>query len=245
MKVTYDFSSKIVLIAGAGSGIGLAITRTCLQAGATVLASDIKIDALLNLKHPACEITRLDITDSAAITFYFKNLLKRHQRIDAAVLASGIQERISVESMRDFEWQKHIDVNLTGIFYMVRSLFPIMKNQRAGSIVVFTSGLATQGYPGATAYGASKAGLIGLVKSAAQELKDHGVRINAVSPGITHTPLFHESATAEEVKMYEESLGVSLPEEVAPMLMHLISDGATSISGNVIERRLIPKKPNP
>jgi NAD(P)-dependent dehydrogenase (short-subunit alcohol dehydrogenase family) len=107
--------------------------------------------------------------------------------------------------------------------------------------VVFTSGLATQGWPGATAYGASKAGLIALVKSAAQELKAHGVRINAVSPGIMNTPLFQDSASPEEVAMYQRTLGVSEPEEVTPMLMHLISDGAATISGNVLERRLIPK----
>jgi NAD(P)-dependent dehydrogenase (short-subunit alcohol dehydrogenase family) len=124
---------------------------------------------------------------------------------------------------------------------MIRALFPVMKQQRYGSMVVFTSGLASQGWPGATAYGASKAGLIALVKSAAVELREYGVRINAVSPGITHTPLFTDSASAQEVAMYESALGVSEPQEVAPMLMHLISDGAATISGNVIERRLIPK----
>jgi NAD(P)-dependent dehydrogenase (short-subunit alcohol dehydrogenase family) len=125
-----------------------------------------------------------------------------------------------------------------------RALFPVMKRQRGGAMVVFTSGLATQGWPGATAYGASKAGLIALVKSAAQELKEHGVRINAVSPGIMNTPLFQDSASAEEVAMYQRTLGVSEPEEVTPMLMHLISDGAATISGNVLERRLIPKTQN-
>jgi NAD(P)-dependent dehydrogenase (short-subunit alcohol dehydrogenase family) len=133
---------------------------------------------------------------------------------------------------------------LTGIFYLVRALFPVMKRQRSGALVVFTSGLATQGWPGATAYGASKAGLIALVKSAAQELKAHGVRINAVSPGIMNTPLFQDSASAEEVAMYQRTLGVSEPEEVTPMLMHLISDGAATISGNVLERRLIPHTQN-
>jgi NAD(P)-dependent dehydrogenase (short-subunit alcohol dehydrogenase family) len=80
-----------------------------------------------------------------------------------------------------------------------------------------------------------------LVKSAAQELRPYGVRINAVSPGIMHTPLFHESANADEISMYEKALGVSEPADVTPMLMHLISDGAATITGNVVERRLIPQ----
>ncbi len=242
MKVNYDFSGRVVLVAGAGSGIGLAMTRACLEAGATVLASDIRVQALTELHHPRCEVAQLDITDSAAVNAYVQAQHSRLGRIDAAVLASGIQQRISVEAMSDADWQRHMDVNLIGIFYLVRALFPVMKQQRYGAMVVFTSGLATQGWPGATAYGASKAGLIALVKSAAMELKDHGVRINAVSPGITNTPLFTDSASPQEVAMYQNSLGVSEPQEVAPMLMHLISDGAATISGNVLERRMIPKK---
>lgn len=241
MKVHYDFSQRVVLIAGAGSGIGLAMTHACLAAGATVLASDIHIAALTGWQHPLCHVTTLDITDSAAVNHYVKQQCAQHQRIDAAVLASGIQQRIPVEDMTDADWQRHMDVNLTGIFYLVRALFTPMKQQRSGAMVVFTSGLATQGWPGATAYGASKAGLIAMVKSAAQELKELGVRINAVSPGIMNTPLFQDSASAEEVAMYERTLGVSEPEAVVPMLMHLISDGAATISGNVLERRLIPK----
>ena len=85
------------------------------------------------------------------------------------------------------------------------------------------------------------AGLIGLVKSAAHELRPYGVRINAVSPGLVATPVFLASASAEELAMYEKSLGVSQPEEVVDTLMHLISDGARSLSGNIVERRLIPR----
>jgi NAD(P)-dependent dehydrogenase (short-subunit alcohol dehydrogenase family) len=237
MKVNYDFSGRVVLIAGAGSGIGLAMTKASLAAGATVLASDIQLSALTALKHPLCHVEPLDITDSEAVNRY----VAQHQRIDAAVLASGIQQRILVEDMTDADWQRHLDVNLTGVFYLVRALFPVMKRQRSGAMVVFTSGLATQGWPGATAYGTSKAGLIALVKSAAQELREHGVRINAVSPGIIYTPLFLDSASSEEVAMYQRTLGVSEPQDVAPMLMHLISDGAATISGNVLERRMIPQ----
>lgn len=241
MRVHYDFSGHVVLIAGAGSGLGLAMTRACLNAGATVVASDIATDALAAIDDPRLFWSPLDVTDSRAVAAHVSAAATRHGRIDAAVLASGIQRRILVEDMSDQDWLCHIDVNLNGIFYLVRALFPVMKAQRRGSMIVFTSGLATGGWPGATAYGASKAALIALVKSAAQELRPFGVRINAVSPGIMHTPLFHDSASDDEVRMYERSLGVSQPEEVAPMLMHLISDGSMTVSGNVIERRLIPR----
>ena len=241
MRVSYDFSGHVVLIAGAGSGLGLAMTQACLAAGAQVVASDIATDALAAIAHPQLDWSRLDITDARAVTEYVAAAAARYGKIDAAVLASGIQRRVLVEDMHDEDWLSHINVNLNGIFYLVRALFPVMKAHRRGSIVVFTSGLATAGWPGATAYGASKAGLIAMVKSAAHELRPFGVRINAVSPGIMHTPLFHDCANADEVAMYEKSLGVSEPEDVTPTLMHLISDGAASISGNVVERRLIPQ----
>jgi len=241
MRVSYDFTGHVVLIAGAGSGLGLAMTRSCLAAGAQVIASDIVTDQLARIEHPRLAWSALDITDSRAVTTHVKDCAARFGQIDAAVLASGIQRRILVEDMRDEDWLAHINVNLNGIFFLVRALFPEMKQRRRGPILVFTSGLATAGWPGATAYGASKAALISLVKSAAQELRPYGVRINAVSPGIMHTPLFHDSANQDEVRMYEKSLGVSHPEDVTPLLMHLISDGASTVSGNVVERRLIPQ----
>ena len=82
---------------------------------------------------------------------------------------------------------------------------------------------------------------MGLVKSAAHELRPFGVRINAVSPGLVLTPVFLESASVDELAMYERSLGLSKPEEVVPTLMYLISDAGQTISGNVVERRLIPR----
>src|SRR5690606_4614629 len=129
------------------------------------------------------------------------------------------------DEMSNEIWQRHFDVNVSGAFYLLRALFPIMKAQRSGSIVAFTSGLASAGWPGASAYAATKAAIIGLVKSAALELRTSGVRVNAISPGLVATPVFLESANEEEFAMYEKSLGVSTPEEVVPSLLYLISDG--------------------
>lgn len=185
----------------------------------------------------------VDISDSSAVNVAVAKVMSRFGRIDAAILTSAIQNRTPIDQLGDDEWQKHLDVNLSGIFYLLRALFPVMKEQRSGSIIAFTSGLASNGWPGAAAYAATKAGIIGLVKSAAHELREYGVRINAVSPGLVATPVFLNSASKEELAMYERSLGVSTPEEVVPTLLQLISDSSKTISGNVIERRLIPRAP--
>jgi NAD(P)-dependent dehydrogenase (short-subunit alcohol dehydrogenase family) len=243
MKVTYDFSGRTVLVVGAASGIGRAAAQGCAAAGADVVAADVDAAGLATLAAPRVRTASLDVSDSAAVDALVRDTVARTGRIDAAILTSAIQQRAPIEAVTDAQWRRHLDVNLTGVFHCVRALFPVMKAQRSGSIVAFTSGLATNGWPGAAAYAATKAGIVGLVKSAALELRPFGVRINALSPGLVATPVFLDSATADELAMYERSLGVSTPDEVVPTLLHLISDGAASISGNVVERRLIARAP--
>lgn len=241
MKSTYDFSGSVVLVVGAASGIGRETAMQCARVGAQVLAMDVDAAGLASLPSQNIESRRVDISDSRSVDAAIAEWSEKFGRIDAAVLTSAIQKRTPIDQLSNEEWQRHLDVNLSGVFYLLRALFPIMKRQKGGAIVTFTSGLASAGWPGAAAYASTKAALIGLVKSAALELRRFGVRINAVSPGLVATPVFLESASEEELAMYEKSLGVSSPSEVVPSLMFLISDSAKTISGNVFERRLIPR----
>jgi len=244
MKATYDFTGNVVLVAGAASGIGRETALACVALGAKVLALDVDAQGLTSLAATggrAILTHTVDIADPDAVAHVFDVLMPEVDRIDAAVLTSAIQVRAPIEDIATAQWQRHIDVNLSGIFYLLRALFPIMKAQQSGSIVAFTSGLASAGWPGAAAYAATKAAIVGLVKTAALELRDHGVRINALSPGLVATPVFLQSASADELAMYERTLGVSEPGEVVPTILHLISDSAMHVSGNVVERRLIPR----
>lgn len=241
MKMLFDFSEKTVLVVGAASGIGRASAMACAQANANVIAVDVNEAELNTLNHARVETLILDVSDSQAVEKIINQCAKKYGHIDAAILTSAIQKRTPIDALTDEEWQRHLDINLSGIFYLLRSLFPVMKAQKSGSIVAFTSGLATNGWPGAAAYATTKAGIVGLVKSAAHELRPFGVRINAVSPGLVLTPVFLDSASSDELAMYERSLGLSKPEEVVPTLLYLISDAGETISGNVVERRLIPR----
>jgi len=241
MKINFDFSGRTVLVVGAASGIGRATAVACAEANAKVIALDVNAAELATLQHPQLETMLLNIADSQAVNQVIAQCMKKYGQIDAAILTSAIQKRTPIDQLSDEDWQSHLDVNLSGIFYLLRALFPIMKAQKSGSIVAFTSGLASNGWPGAAAYATTKAGIVGLVKSAAHELRPFGVRINAVSPGLVLTPVFLESASVDELAMYERSLGLSKPEEVVPTLMYLISDAGQTISGNVVERRLIPR----
>lgn len=241
MKVSYDFSGHTVLVVGAASGIGRETALAAAECGAKVWAVDIDEQALRSLATVArVEVATLDIADSDRCQQLVDRIVAADGRVDAAVLTSAIQQRSRIEDTTDEQWQRHLDVNLSGVFYLLRALLPVMKRQRRGSVVAFTSGLASNGWPGAAAYAATKAGIIGLVKCAALEAREFGVRVNALSPGLVATPVFLKSASAEELAGYERSLGVSQPSAVVPTLLHLMSDGASTISGNVVERRLIP-----
>jgi NAD(P)-dependent dehydrogenase (short-subunit alcohol dehydrogenase family) len=131
-------------------------------------------------------------------------------------------------------------VNLDGVFHCMRELAPVMKKQRRGAMLMFTSGLVNTGWPGAAAYSASKGALIGLARCAAQELRPYGVRVNVLAPGLVATPLFFDAASVEERAMYEGSVGISPPEDVVPTVLHLISDASENLTGAVVERRLVP-----
>ena len=231
MRVAYDFAGSVVLVTGGASGIGAATARACAEAGATVVVADVQGSS------------KVDVSDSAAVKRLVEQVVQEHGRIDAAVLAAAIQKRTPIESISDQEWRRHMAVNIDGVFHCIRELAPVMKRQRRGAILSFTSGLVNMGWPGTTAYAASKGALIGLTKSAAQELRPYGVRVNVLSPGLAATGMFLGVSDAAEREMYERSVGVSPPEDVVPTILHLISDASASLTGALIERRLVPAPP--
>lgn len=237
MKVNYDFQGSVVLVTGGASGIGAATARACAAAGATVVTADVQKSGIDSKKIFSKTV---DVGDPEAVRALVQETVQKHGRIDAAVLAAAIQQRAPLESTSDADWRRHMAANLDGVFYCMRELAPVMKRQRRGAMLAFTSGLVNMGWPGAGAYAASKGALIGLAKCAAQELRAYGVRVNVLSPGLVATPLFLDAASADERAMYENTVGVSQPEDVVPTVLYLISDASANLTGAIIERRLVP-----
>ena len=239
MSTTYDFSGSVVLVSGGASGIGAATARACAERGARVLVADVNDRGLAAISGvPGIETHRLDVADAGAVGAFVAGI----DRVDAAVLCAAIQRRTPVDEITDAEWRRHMAVNVDGVFHFVRAVVPIMRRQRSGAMLAFTSGLVNMGWPGASAYAASKGALIGLIKCVAQELQPHGVRATVLSPGLVATPVFLDVATEDEVAMYRESVGISDPEDVVPTVLHLISDASRHLTGAVIERRLVPAR---
>jgi len=244
ISVSYKFDDAVVLITGAGSGIGAALTRHCAREGASVIAIDRGHDNLLRGLNPSLrnkiDLRQVDVSDEATVTRLLDEVRRKYPRLDAAVLAAAIQFRTNLDDMTAKEWRKVIDTNLNGVFYCLHATIPLMKAQRSGAIVAFTSGLALTGWPGASAYAASKAALIGMIKSTAQELRNYNVRANVLSPGVRATPIFMDVSTETEREHYRNSIGIGEPEGVIPTLLYLISDASANLTGAVLEHRFTP-----
>jgi NAD(P)-dependent dehydrogenase (short-subunit alcohol dehydrogenase family) len=244
ISVSYRFNESVVLITGAGSGIGAALARHCAREGATVIAIDQHHDSLLRDLDGGTRnrlaLRTVDVGNQREVLALFEDVKRSYPRIDAAVLGAAMQIRMGIDEMSPAEWRRVIDVNLTGVFYCLQGIVPLFKAQRSGAIVAFTSGLALNGWPGASAYAASKAALIGMIKSVAQELKSYNVRANVLSPGLRATPIFLNVSTEEEREYYRRSIGIGEPEGVVPTLLYLISDASANLTGVVIEHRIEP-----
>ena len=244
ISVSYKFDEAVVLITGAGSGIGAALARHCARQGASVIAVDRTHDNLLRGLEPSLrnkiDVRQVDVSSVSTVTRVIDEVRRKYPRLDAAVLAAAIQVRTNVEDMTGHEWRQVIDTNLNGVFYCLHAIIPLMKAQQSGAIVAFTSGLALTGWPGASAYAASKAALIGMIKSAAQELRNYNVRANVLSPGVRATPIFMDVSTETEREQYRNSIGIGEPEGVVPTLLYLISDASANLTGAVLEHRFTP-----
>ena len=228
ISVSYKFDDAVVLITGAGSGIGAALTRHCAREGASVIAIDRGHDNLLRGLDPSLrnkiDLRQVDVSDEAAVTPLLDEVRRKYPRLDAAVLAAAIQVRTNLDDMTANEWRKVIDTNLNGVFYCLHAIIPLMKAQRSG----------------ASAYAASKAALIGMIKSTAQELRSYNVRANVLSPGVRATPIFMDVSTETEREHYRNSIGIGEPEGVIPTLLYLISDASANLTGAVLEHRFTP-----
>jgi 3-oxoacyl-[acyl-carrier protein] reductase len=236
----FDLTGKAALVTGASGGIGGAIARMLHKQGATVTLSGTRTEALEQLKSAMGERTHVvaaRMDDAADIDRLAKEAeAAMGGKLDILVNNAGItRDNISMR-MKDEEWEKVLQVNLTGTFRLIRATMRGMMKRRFGRIINITSIVGVTGNPGQANYAAAKAGLIGMSKSLAQELASRSITVNCVAPGFIATPMT-DVLTDEQKKgilsrVPADRLGT--PEEIAAGVVYLASDEAAYVTGQTL-----------
>ena len=243
-----EFLERKVVISGATKGIGKAIAKAFLEAGATVIGvygSDRNAaDTFMQecAADASCRENRLflypcDVSDESAVQDFYAEIEKKFDTIDVLVNNAGIRKDAVLAMMQSSDWQRVIDVNLTGSFNMSKQAVLLMMKKKYGRIIHITSPMAHMGFAGQANYAASKAGQIGMMRSLSKETAKRKITVNCISPGFIDTELL-EGLTAEQLDAYKKMVPMKRfgrTEEVAAAVLFLAGEQASYISGAVLE----------
>jgi 3-oxoacyl-[acyl-carrier protein] reductase len=223
----------VVVTAAAGTGIGSALARRCLEEGAQVVVSD------WHARHPdRVWAVPCDVTDEAAVRELVATAVLRCGRIDVMMNNAGLGGTSPVQEMADEDWARVLDVTLTGTFRCTRAALRQMIAQGGGGAVVNNASvLGWRAQPGQAHYAAAKAGVMAFTRCAALDVAAHGIRVNAVAPSLAMHP-FLAKVTSDELLAdlaAKEAFGrAAQPWEVANVMVFLASDYASYLTGEVV-----------
>ncbi|MCY3668217.1 MAG: SDR family NAD(P)-dependent oxidoreductase [Gemmatimonadetes bacterium] len=245
---------QIAVVTGGAQGLGLGITRQLASDGASVVIADRQEDkareeaAKLQEEDLTVRAVALDITDSAAVTSFFAELVAEEKRVDILINNAGTGQQVApIVELEDAEWHRVMDVTLTGAFYCCRAVGRIMEEQEAGCIVNISSINGQNPAALVAAYNIAKASIISLTRTLALELAAYGVRVNAVCPGPVYTEFNQRNMAQRRVTLgiSEEEMierirtAIPLgrwgePEDIAQGVAFLCSPAASWITGEVL-----------
>lgn len=240
-----NFADKVVLVTGAGRGIGQAIALAFAQAGARVAVNDINPDSCAKTTEAivtsggqalACHA---DVANKLAVQAMLIDIEDRWGRVDILINNAGVEPHQPIVQLDEWDWNRTLDVNLKGAFICSQSVGRMMQQQGGGAIVNIASiaGRAA-GLRDRSAYVASKTGLIGFTKECAREFAAYNIRVNAVCPGVIMTAMtaqLRENEAQMQKWLEDIPLGrLGDPEDVTGLVLFLCSDAARYITGQAI-----------
>lgn len=239
MSFPEHLAGKVAFISGGASGIGLAVASTLASEGVQVVIGDISSE----VEHVAEELARqtsgtvagvqLDVGNAAHVGNVIEEIVAKYSGLHILGNIAGIYGRSPLLQMSPEQWDRTITTNLRGTFLCIRFALPHMVQQGYGRVVSIVSGLGVTGVAEGSAYAASKAAVVALTKSVAQEVAAHNVTVNCLAPGITDTPLLRSTYTQEEIDRVtvRSTRGVGVPEDVAGPFLFLLSPSASRMTG--------------
>lgn len=235
----FDLTGKCALVTGASGGLGAAIATALAAAGAKVALSGTRVEALEALKAKIGEravVTPGDLGDAAATDKLFKDAETALGQVDILVNNAGLTRDGLAMRMKDEDWQKVIDVDLTAAFRLSRAALRGMMKRKWGRIVGITSIVGVTGNPGQANYAAAKAGMIGMSKALAQEVASRGITVNCVAPGFIVSPMTDALNEEQKTRLLGAiPLGrMGTAEEIAAATLYLASAEAAFVTGQTL-----------
>jgi 3-oxoacyl-[acyl-carrier protein] reductase len=233
-------SMRTALVTGASRGIGRACALALASEGQRVVLAARSAEKLAEVaKEIGTEsyILEMDLANRGSITEGIARAAKDFGRIDVLVNNAGIAKDGLAVRMKQADWEAVLSTNLSGAFYAIQQVLQGMMRERWGRIVNISSVVGEMGNPGQANYVASKAGLIGLTKSLAQEVGSRNITVNAVAPGFIGTDMTSELSEELKQKMIDNTplRRMGAPEDVAAAVKFLASDEAAFITGHVLD----------
>jgi len=238
-----DANKKVVLITGAGQGLGRCFAHRFAGSGATVIVSDINEPAAkqvvddIRTGFGEAMFLPMDVSDEESVRAGIKEVVKKYGRLDVLVNNASIFSTLKMRPYDEIpvaEWRKVLDVNLTGVYLCSRFAAAPMRESGWGRIINISSAVVNMGRPLYVHYLASKAGVIGLSRGLARELGPYGITVNSVLPGATDTEIERDTVTTEQrdalIRMRSIPRGET-PEDLAGVVMFLASDDASFLTG--------------
>lgn len=234
----FDLTGQVALVTGGAKGIGKGIVQTLCKAGARVIIADIdQQQGKATAKEFDCSFKALDVTSREACREVVAAVIKDFTKLDILCSNTGIFPQANLAEMTEAEWDQTHNVNLKGTFFIVQAALAAMRKNGYGRIVITSSITgAITGYPGWSHYGASKAGQLGFMRSAALECAREGITVNAVMPGniLTEGLAAQGEAYLEEMKRSIPTRSLGKPEDIGHAVCFLASKEAGFITGQTI-----------
>ncbi|MCP4931371.1 MAG: 3-oxoacyl-[acyl-carrier-protein] reductase [Candidatus Marinimicrobia bacterium] len=235
----FKLSKKIAVVTGASRGIGKAMAETYAQAGAHVICVSRNEDALngvadlIRSNGGSASVAACNVSDLENFQKLIKDTVDNYGSVDILVNNAGITRDTLIMRMSEDDWDTVIDINLKGAFNGIKAVTRTMMKQKSGRIINISSVVGLTGNAGQVNYAASKAGLIGLTKSAAKEIGSRGITVNCIAPGYIATDMTDQlDDQAKDLLISQIPLGrIGSPDDIAATALFLASDEAGYITG--------------